>query len=142
MLRITRESEYAFLLLSALLAEDDSPKSATVLAEATGIAAPVTGKVLKRLVRYDILTSTRGSKGGYRLSRQPHEISALEVVEAIEGVPELVDCVNGGERQCAFANVCKNSPFWQKINQDIHDMLANKNLADMQRDERQMRQNE
>lgn len=136
MLRITKESEYAFLLLSALLAEDNVPKSATTLAQLTGIAAPMTGKVLKRLVRYDILTSSRGSRGGYVLSKQPHEISALQVVEAMEGTPELVDCA---KNDCALANFCTVSPFWQQLNQEINQMLAGKNLADMQRDERHLR---
>lgn len=138
MLRITKESEYAFLLLSALLAEDDTPKSATTLAQLTGIAAPMTGKVLKRLVRHDILISTRGSRGGYVLSRAPHEISALQVVEAMEGVPELVDCAHNAV-SCALAQYCTVSPFWQQLNQEINQMLAGKNLADMQRDERRLR---
>ena len=89
MIRITKESEYAFLLLSALLDEDDVPKSATKLAEQTGIAAPMTGKVLKRLVKNNILASTRGAYGGYTLTREPQAVSVLEVVEAMEGAPEL-----------------------------------------------------
>ncbi|SUO96297.1 SUF system Fe-S cluster assembly regulator [Suttonella ornithocola] len=138
MLRITKESEYAFLLLSALLAEDDTPKSATALAEMTGIAGPMTGKVLKRLVRFNILSSTRGSRGGYTLARPAENISALQVVEAMEGAPELVDCAHG-ECNCAFADFCTISPFWQQLNDDIQSMLAAKSLADMQRDERRVR---
>ncbi|MDO5090726.1 MAG: SUF system Fe-S cluster assembly regulator [Cardiobacteriaceae bacterium] len=138
MIRITKESEYAFLLLSALLDEDDVPKSASKLAEQTGIAAPMTGKVLKRLVKYDILASTRGAYGGYTLTRAPEEVSVLEVVEAMEGAPELVDCVKGG-KDCAFAPRCRISPFWLSVNHDIRDMLAAKTLLDMQRDERQAR---
>lgn len=138
MIRITKESEYAFLLLSALLDEDDVPKSATKLAEQTGIAAPMTGKVLKRLVKNNILTSTRGAYGGYTLTREPQAVSVLEVVEAMEGAPELVDCVKGGG-DCAFAQRCRISPFWLSVNNDIRDMLAGKTLLDMQRDERRAR---
>lgn len=135
MLRITKESEYAFLLLSVMLADDGTPKSATVLAERTGIAVPMTGKVLKRLVRGDILSSTRGSRGGYVLAHKPEDITALQVVEAMEGSPELVDCVHG-HYGCALADFCRISPFWQQLNQEIHQLLANRNLADMRRTER------
>lgn len=135
MIRITKESEYAFLLLSALLDEDDSPKSATKLAEQTGIAVPMTGKVLKRLVKHQILVSTRGAYGGYTLTRAPQAVSVLEVVEAMEGAPEMVDCVKGGQ-DCAFAGRCRISPFWLGVNDDIRNMLASKTLQDMQQSDR------
>lgn len=138
MIRITKESEYAFLLLSALLDEDSVPKSASKLAEQTGIAVPMTGKVLKRLVKCDILASTRGAYGGYTLTRAADAITALEVVEAMEGSPELVDCAGGG-KDCAFAGRCSISPFWLSINDDIRRMLVGKTLADMQQADRKIR---
>ena len=138
MIRITKESEYAFLLLSALLDEDNSPKSASKLAEQTGIAVPMTGKVLKRLVKFDILASTRGAYGGYTLTRSADAITALEVVEAMEGTPELMNCASGG-KDCAFAERCRISPFWLSINDDISRMLVSKTLADMQQADRKAR---
>ena len=138
MLRITKESEYAFLLLSALLDEEDAPKSATKLAEQTGIAAPMTGKVLKRLVKFNILASTRGAYGGYSLTRDARAITALDVVEAMEGTPELVECAGQG-KDCALAGRCGISLFWLDINDDIRRMLAGKTLLDMQRTDRRLR---
>ena len=141
MLRITKESEYAFLLLSALLDEDETPKSATKLAEQTGIAAPMTGKVLKRLVKFNILASTRGAYGGYTLTRNAKDISTLEVVEAMEGKPEMVECAGAG-RDCALAARCGISLFWLNINEDIRNMLAEKSLLDMQQVDRRGRRAE
>ncbi len=131
MLRITKESEYAFLLLSALLRQTDEPQSALSLAQSTGIAAPMAGKVLKKLVKSDILLSCRGAYGGYQLSKNPNEISALAVVEAMEGSPELVACANG-EHQCALADLCPISPFWLDLNEELRQILARHSLADMQ----------
>lgn len=130
MIRITKETEYAFLLLSALLDNVDEPHSASVLAEQTGIAVPITGKVLKRLVREGVLTSTRGAYGGYHLGRHPADITALDVVQAIEGHPELVDCAHGAI-DCAFAEHCRISPFWRQLNDEITNMLSRRTLADM-----------
>ncbi len=135
MLRITKESEYAFLLLGAVLAADGAPRNTTTLAKEARIAVPMSGKVLKRLTQQGILASIRGAHGGYLLSRTPEDITALDVVEAIEGGPELVECTNS-EHHCALAEHCKLSPFWQEINDDIRAMLAGKTLADMQRFER------
>lgn len=130
MLRITKESEYAFLLLGELIDIGGVPKSAAYLAQRTGIAAPITGKVLKRLVSHRVLVSTRGARGGYQLARSPEQISALEVVQAIEGTPELVDCI-GVKRDCKFIGQCRISPFWQQLNSQITQMLAASTLAGM-----------
>jgi Rrf2 family protein len=42
-------------------------------------------QVLRSLVTHGVLQSTRGVEGGYRLDRDPREISLLEVIEAIDG---------------------------------------------------------
>lgn len=131
MLRITKESEYAFLLLSAVLSADGEPKSTTILASTARIAVPMSGKVLKRLAQRGILTSVRGAHGGYRLAREAQNITALDVVEAMEGMPELVECTNG-EGSCVLAEHCRFSPFWMRLNNEICAMLRKKTLADMQ----------
>ena len=130
MIRITKETEYAFLLLSTLLESDEIMHSANSLAELTGIAAPVSGKVLKRLVREGVLISTRGAYGGYQLAREAENITALDVVKAIEGQPELVDCAHS-DFDCAFADHCRISPFWRHLNDEITAMLKNRTLSDM-----------
>lgn len=95
----------------------------------------MTGKVLKRLVRSEILSSTRGAHGGYHLARPAEEISALQIVAAMEGSPEMVDCAHG-EYSCNLAESCTISSFWQQVNSDITAILADKSLSDMQQDRR------
>ena len=131
MLRITKETEYAFMLLDAVLAADGTAKNTG----RTRIAVPMSGKVLKRLTQRGILESTRGAYGGYQLARDAASITALDVVEAMEGMPELVECA-ASENNCALAEHCQLSPFWLTLNNDIRALLADKTLADMQRYER------
>ncbi|WP_298644629.1 Rrf2 family transcriptional regulator [uncultured Cardiobacterium sp.] len=134
MLRITKETEYAFMLLGEVLAADGAAKNTAYLAGRTRIAVPMSGKVLKRLTQRGILESTRGAYGGYQLARDAAAITALDVVEAMEGAPELVECA-GGDNNCALVEHCRLSPFWLSLNDDIRALLAGKTLADMQRDE-------
>lgn len=132
MLRITKESEYAFLLLSALLRDNSGVhQNAMMLAETAGVSVPMSGKVLKRLVKYGLLQSVRGAHGGYTLTRAPEDISALEVVQAIEGSLGIVDCVEG-ETACALIEKCHISPFLLYLNEDIKALLKNRTLLDMQ----------
>ena len=50
-------------------------------------------KVLQRLVRVGIVTSTRGPGGGFRLAKEPQDIALLEVYEAIEGPMQSTGCL-------------------------------------------------
>ncbi len=131
MLRITKESEYALLLLSVLSGQPDKPQNATELARQTGIALPMTGKVLKQLVKQNILSSTRGAYGGYALKRVALSVSIFEVIKAMEGAPELVNCI-GDDKSCVLAQNCRISPFLHQLNDDIQAILEKKTLADMQ----------
>ena len=135
MLRITKESEYAFLLLGAILSAEGAARNTATLAKEARIAVPMSGKVLKRLTQRGILESTRGAYGGYQLARDAADVTALDVVEAMEGTPELVECA-ASENNCALAEHCQLSPFWLTLNNDIRALLADKTLADMQRYER------
>ena len=76
MLRISRLTDYATVLLAALAGEPARVQTATALAEQTHIAAPTVSKLLKQLQRSGLVTSTRGLHGGYQLARPPGQISA------------------------------------------------------------------
>ena len=76
MLRISKLSDYAMVILAILAGEPARVQTATVLAERTKIAAPTVSKLLKQLHRAGLVSSTRGLHGGYQLARSPSEISA------------------------------------------------------------------
>ncbi len=63
-----------------------------VLAECYGLSETYLSKHLQALTNARIIESVPGPRGGYRLQRPPEEISALEVVEAIDGREALFRC--------------------------------------------------
>lgn len=66
--------------------------SRRVLAEHYGLPEPYLAKPLKALVRAGILTATSGPSGGFRLARRPEDITALDIVEAVEGTSSPFIC--------------------------------------------------
>ena len=99
MLRITKQADYAIVLLSHFITDGvTGDYSARGLSGQTGIPQPMVGKILKSLVHRGILISHRGVKGGYQLARSPEVISVAEVIEAIDGPIGLTTCnVHAGE---------------------------------------------
>src|ERR1700752_3871221 len=106
MLRISRLTDYATVLLAALADEPARVQTATALAEQTHIAAPTVSKLLKQLPRAGLVTSTRGLHGGYQLSRPATQISAAAILDALEGPVALTDCsaVHGN---CGIEATCR-----------------------------------
>ncbi len=128
MLRITKITDYGFILLAHMAKQEpDLLHNAKDLSAAIGIPLPTVSKVLKILTQGDILKSHQGSKGGYSLSRPAEQITATEIIEAVEGPVAITDCssVEGCQRNCPV------SPSWQKVNSAIIGALSGLTLADI-----------
>jgi Rrf2 family protein len=96
----------------------------------THIAKPTTAKLLKRLAKRGLLESQRGSTGGYKLTKGPSEISAIEIIESIEGPLAIMDCTLGSNH-CAIFNSCTINAPWVQINNTIVAALQTIKLSDL-----------
>ncbi|MCO5316623.1 MAG: Rrf2 family transcriptional regulator [Solirubrobacterales bacterium] len=85
MISVTSKSRYAVVALSELVRSGDTPVPVKELAERRGIPDQFLEQLFSTLRRSGLLTSHRGSKGGYTLARPPEEITVLEVVQALDG---------------------------------------------------------
>ncbi len=128
MLRITKITDYGFILLAYMASRDEGLlHNAKDLSAASGLALPTVSKVLKILTKGGILTSHQGSKGGYSLARSAATITAAEIVEVIEGPVAITDCssAEGCDRDCQV------SESWKQVNKVVIDALTELSLADM-----------
>jgi FeS assembly SUF system regulator len=130
MLRVTKLTDYATLLLAALADDPDGVCSAADLAERTGLELPTVSKVLKPLAQAGVVASFRGSAGGYRLARPAERISLIEIVEAIEGPLGVTEC-SGEHSQCGLESRCGVRGNWRRINDVVADALRGISLAQM-----------
>ena len=132
MLRISKLTDYGTVVLAHLAGKTGSVCSAAEVAEATGIGVPTVSKLLKSLGRAGLVTSTRGANGGYQLSRPAHEISAADVIDALEGPVSITEC-SASDSHCDYESVCNVGNAWQRINVAIRRALEDVNLLDLTR---------
>jgi FeS assembly SUF system regulator len=130
MLRISRLTDYATVLLATLASEPERVQTAASLAEQTHIAAPTASKLLKQLHRAGLVTSTRGLHGGYQLARPAAQISAAAILDALEGPVALTDC-SAGHGQCEIEESCRVGRVWQRLNLAIRRALYEVSLAQL-----------
>ncbi len=132
MLRISRLTDYGTVVLAHLASNQDSVASAADVASATGLGLPTVSKIFKTLGKAGLVTSIRGAQGGYRLARKPTDISAADVIDALEGPVSITDC-SASDRHCDLASHCNVGNAWQRINVAIRRALADISLLDLQR---------
>jgi Rrf2 family protein len=92
--------------------------------------------ILGRLRKAGLLEATRGSKGGYRLTRAPSAISAAEVIEAVGEGTGLVSCVKDGAA-CRRAPRCPTREVWCAASEAVRGVLEGMSLGDLARNGRQ-----
>jgi FeS assembly SUF system regulator len=130
MLRISKLTDYGTVVLAELAASGSALSSASDVARVTGLAPPTVQKLLKLLSKAGLVSSTRGAHGGYRLARPPADITAAEVIDALEGPVSITEC-SADDKSCDFESTCNVGGAWQRINVAIRRALDDVSLDDL-----------
>lgn len=135
MLRISKLTDYGTVILACLASNPEQLLTATEVAERTKVGLPTVSKLLKKLQRSGLVTSTRGSHGGYQLALPAAEITAARILDALEGPFALTEC-SGQHSNCGIEASCRVGHAWQKVNAAIQRALNDISLAQLSGTER------
>ncbi len=135
----TTKAEYGVRLLVELGRQDiSSPVSLKAIAEAESLPLGYLEHVVALLRKAELVESTRGARGGYRLSRPPEEITMDEVVLALEGTIAPMDCFVGEcEHRVSCSHLsddgagCATKMLWTKVQASIVHTLKSTTLAEL-----------
>lgn len=130
MIRMSKLTDYGIVLMSYMAAHPDRVHTAPEVADGAQLPLPTVSKLLRILAKDGILVSHRGVKGGYRLSREPQQLSVARIIGALEGPIGLTDCASA-PGDCSHEPCCPIRRPWQKINQVILHALEQIPLSDM-----------
>ena len=101
-----------------------------LIAERQGIPEAYLEQLIAILRREGLVISNRGAQGGYRLVRPPAEITVGEVLRALEGGLNLVDCLLE-EDSCGKSCACPSRIVWMKIRDGLNNIVDGISLQDM-----------
>jgi FeS assembly SUF system regulator len=131
MLKISKLSDYAIVVLSRLAVERGEVLTTSNLSSETGIPEPTVSKVLKLLSKQKIVISVRGANGGYRLERAPTHITVTELITALEGPIALTTCLDEEKNDCMIDALCPLKGGWGKVNRAVKSALDEVALSDL-----------
>jgi Rrf2 family protein len=135
MLKLTKKADYGLIALKHLaVSSGDVSSSAKAIADCYGIPLPLLAKILQKLTKLGMLQSLPGTNGGYRLAREANQITALEVIRAIDGPIILTSCFTE-HGECSHSEKCTVREPLRRVHEGILNLLNTITISDMSRDE-------
>ena len=125
---VTRETDYAVRTVLYLAKNRNHMASVTEVAHAMHIPKSFLAKLLQRLVRSHILTSSRGVNGGFQLVQKPSEITLLSIMEAVQG-PAGINVCAIDSKLCKLSSTCAVHPVWVEIRKEVEKRLKRETIG-------------
>ena len=88
-------------------------------------------RILPDLVSGNLVEGMHGKGGGYRLKRNPADITVAEILRLTEGGMAPVACLEAGAEHCVRTADCRTLPMWSELNKRINSYLSTVTLADL-----------
>jgi Rrf2 family protein len=137
---ISMKSRYAVRALTELARVEQTQSGRPVrlgdIAERRDMPLQFLEQVFASLRRGDIVRSRRGASGGYALARDADDITVLDVVAALDGVPSPAECTQG---RCDQIDRCGASSVWIEAQQALEAVLTATTIGDLLRREDALR---
>lgn len=132
-MKMSTKGRYAVrILLSIARYQKNGPVPKKIIAAEEGISADYIEQIIVPLKNDGLCIGIRGVKGGFRLSKEPVDITVYDILAASEGIMKLVDC---GQLDCAGRdkNKCATRPVWDgasKVLKEFFEKITLKDLMD------------
>ena len=134
MFKLSKKADYGLIAVKHLaMHRGEHACSASEIAEDYGISTTLMAKVLQRLARQGLVVAKHGSSGGYQLGKDPSQISALEVISAIDGPVLITSCVTN-HGNCEATERCSVREPLRRVNESILTVLSTVTISQMSED--------
>lgn len=127
-MRFSTKAEYGLKAMANLAASFPVQKNLKSISQEERISVKYLEKLIGKLRKNDLLTSTKGKSGGYALAKNPQNIRVSEIIETLEGPIAPMKCF---DKICALKKQCPSSIVWDKVGIQIKKTLYNIKLSDL-----------
>lgn len=131
-MKISTKGRYALrMMLDLAYHRDDGFTSLKDIAKRQDISKKYLEQIVSLMRSPDILTTSRGYNGGYRLTKEPKDYTVGEILRMTEGGLAPVACLEKGAPPCPRAATCETLPVWKGLYKHIEDYLESITLQDI-----------
>lgn len=132
MFKLSKKAEYALMAARYMVLNNHGQYvTAKEISESYNISYELVAKVLQRLAKKQIINSFQGSKGGYNLSKNPDEISLIELISAVDSDLKITSCFKekNNTADCEHLDCCKIRAPLSIIQQKVDKVFYETKLA-------------
>lgn len=131
---LSQTSEYAIRAVSCIAVQGEKgPVAAKDLSKDISIPSHYLSKVLRRLVKANLLHATKGHNGGFVLARPAQKIKIVDILAAVETHVPAKHCIFGW-RMCNSKDPCILHHRWSAVNDAFQTWARTTTLADIKND--------
>jgi len=133
-LRLSTKGRYAVMAMAELAGREAAlqPVSLAEIAEKQEISLSYLEQLFAKLRRGGLVTSVRGPRGGYRLSRPAADLRVADIILAVDEPIRATRCKAGSPKGCTGTmSRCLTHDLWDELGRQIHVFLSSVSLADV-----------
>ena len=131
-MNVTSKGRYALRIMIDLAQHrDEGYISLKTISDRTQLSMKYLEMIVGNLKKAELVDSTRGKEGGYKLNKTPQEYSIGETLRCIEDNLAPVACIKEGEIQCDRSGACLTVPMWKELDDITNAYLDTVSLEDL-----------
>ena len=131
-MNVTSKGRYALRIMIYLAQHSDEGYiSLKTISDCTELSMKYLEMIVGNLKKAQLVDSTRGKEGGYKLSRKPEEYTVGEILNCIEDNLAPVACIKAGSINCDRSDACLTVPMWKELDDITNAYLATVTLTDL-----------
>ena len=132
-MKLTSKGRYAVMAMADLAKSDvKKPTSLSEISLRQGISLSFLEQLFLRLKKNNLVLSSRGSHGGYVLSRAPEEIKLSSIIHAVDEEIKTVKCKRESKKGCNGKSIkCITHDLWDDLESHINNFFEKNTLKDI-----------
>ena len=124
-MKISTKGIYALEAMIELASRNTACVSIRDIDDARNCSVKYLEQIFKQLKKAQLLISIRGKDGGYQIAKDPEEITAKDIILAVEEKLDPVVCLS---HTCTRSGICRTQPVWMGMQEQIYKVLESKTL--------------
>lgn len=129
-MKISSKGRYAVRLMVEIATSNKECVSLSEIAEKQNLTIKYLEQIVSKLVKANLLISSRGAQGGYKLAKPANKCTIAEILAVTNDLPEFAPCLKGNKK-CDMKNKCTTIGCWETLSNLICNFLQKITLQDL-----------
>ena len=132
-MKLTSKGRYAVMAMADLAKNYvKEPTSLSEISLRQGISLSFLEQLFLRLKKNNLVQSSRGPNGGYKLTKSPEEIKLSSIISAVDEKIKTVKCKKDSKKGCNGKSIkCITHDLWDDLESHINNFFEKNTLKDI-----------